>query len=109
VIHTNGIAEHAERVLHALGVAHHFDAIYDIRFNDYVPKPCKETLTMLLKRENASPDRSIIVDDMADNLAVAHELGARTAWVSPQKEKAAWDYHIASVHELPGCLAGRTN
>ncbi|MDQ7001054.1 MAG: pyrimidine 5'-nucleotidase, partial [Mariprofundus sp.] len=34
VIHTNGIREHAEKILETLGIAHHFGAIYDIRFNN---------------------------------------------------------------------------
>jgi len=55
IIHTNGILEHAERSLEALGIAHHIEAIYDIRFNDYIPKPCKATLAKLIQTEWATP------------------------------------------------------
>ena len=100
VIHTNGTSEHAIRVLQTLGVCEHFDAIYDIRFNDYIPKPCEKTLQMLLSREQTPADRAIIIDDMEDNLKIARELGAKTAWVSDQVGVNGWDYHIPSAHHL---------
>ena len=60
VIHTNGIREHAIRVLEALDVAHHFAAIYDIRFNHYQPKPSSATLSALVKLEGAVPHRTVV-------------------------------------------------
>ncbi|MFQ5581902.1 MAG: HAD family hydrolase, partial [Mariprofundaceae bacterium] len=105
VIHTNGIREHAERILEALGVLHHFERIYDIRFNDYIPKPCGQTLTMLIEAEDASPDRTLVVDDMADNLAVASELGCKTVWITHEKENGTWDYHVPSMHHLANRLS----
>jgi len=104
VIHTNGILEHAERILEALGVLHHFEHIYDIRFNDYLPKPCKQTLAMLIEVEGATPERTLVVDDMPDNLAVAAELGCRTVWITHEKENGTWDYHVPSMHRLPAKL-----
>ncbi|HKI61870.1 MAG TPA: pyrimidine 5'-nucleotidase [Mariprofundaceae bacterium] len=101
VIHTNGIREHAERILHALGIAHHFERIYDIRFNQYIPKPCKETLAMLIQAEGATPERTLVVDDMADNLRVARDLGCKTVWITRETEKGTWDYHVPSFHSLP--------
>jgi len=103
VIHTNGILEHAERILAALGIAHHFDAIYDIRFNNYIPKPNKETLSMLIKAEGCKPERTLVVDDMADNLKVARELGCKTVWITHEDE-SRWDYHIPHFHQLPEAL-----
>jgi len=105
VIHTNGIREHAEKVLEALGVLHHFERIYDIRFNDYIPKPDRLTLALLIENEGAEPARTIVVDDMPDNLAVAAELGCRTVWISrnsdPQNDEGRWDFHLPSFHTLP--------
>ncbi len=100
VIHTNSIREHAERVLTALGVAHHFSAIYDIRFNAYQPKPCPETLSILIKSEGMRPDRTIVVDDMEDNLAAARQAGARTALVAGRSSAVSWDFQAASFIEL---------
>jgi len=100
VVHTNGTGEHACRVLKSLGVRRHFDAIYDIRFNAYIPKPCKKTLQMLLACECTSADRAVIIDDMEDNLKTARELGAKTVWVSDQASANSWDYHIPSARYL---------
>jgi putative hydrolase of the HAD superfamily len=99
VIHTNGTREHAERVLAALDIRRHFHAVYDIRFNAYRPKPCHETLAMLLKAEATAPEQSIVIDDMADNLAAAAQLGARTAWIS-DSESSRWHFCAATVTAL---------
>lgn len=110
VIHTNGIREHAERILEALGVLHHFERIYDIRFNDYMPKPCSETLGMLIEAEGSTPARTIVVDDMADNLAAAAALGCKTVWIThqydPQTDEGRWDYHLPSFHTLAEAVRG---
>ncbi len=103
VIHTNGIREHAERVLAALGIAHHFECIYDIRFNDYIPKPCKETLALLIENEGCDPERTLVVDDMPENLRVARDLGCRTVWITHEPD-GHWDYHIPHFHHLPEIL-----
>jgi len=94
VIHTNGIAEHAERILASLGIRHHFSAIYDIRFHDYLPKPCKQTLQMLLDKEGIAAEQTWVVDDMEDNLAVAQALGAQTCWISSAEKNQRWDNHF---------------
>ncbi len=103
VIHTNGIKEHAERILAALGIRHHFAAIYDIRFNQYLPKPCQQTLAMLIKQEGFEPERTLVVDDMADNLKVACQLGCKTVWITHEPD-GHWDYHIPKFHHLPDAL-----
>jgi len=103
VIHTNGIREHAERILESLGVSNHFESIYDIRFNNYIPKPCWQTLASLIETEKAVPERTLVVDDMAENLQVAQALGCKTAWIS-HKEEGLWDYHIPTFHQLPEAL-----
>jgi len=104
VIHTNGIREHAERILAALGIAHHFERIYDIRFNDYIPKPCKVTLALLIENEGCEPERTLVVDDMPDNLRVARELGCKTVWISHDEASHEWDYRIPTFHPLPDMI-----
>ncbi len=100
VIHTNAIHEHAERVLDALGVRHHFETIYDVRYNEYLPKPCVTTLKMLLDDEGVLPVRALVLDDMQENLAVAKELGARTCWVTAEQSRHDWDYRVTAIEEL---------
>lgn len=104
VIHTNGIREHAEHILKTLGIAHHFERIYDIRFNEYIPKPSRETLARLIEREGSTPARTLVVDDMEDNLRVAGELGCKTVWITKETEAGRWSYHIPSFHHLPDSL-----
>lgn len=101
VIHTNGIREHAECVLAALGVAHHFATIYDIRFDQYLPKPSRNTLRRIIATEGMEPRRTLVVDDMADNLEVARSLGCKTVWIAHAMEKGTWDFHVPSMHHLP--------
>lgn len=100
VIHTNSIREHAERVLDALGVAHHFKTIYDIRFDHYQPKPASGTLRMLLAAEGINPERTLVIDDMEDNLAAARAIGTQTALISTGRPTGAWDFHAASLPDL---------
>lgn len=105
VIHTNGIREHADRILAALGIAHHFERIYDIRFDNYLPKPNSEVLQKLLDAEGAEASRALVVDDMVDNLKAARELGCKTIWITRDPD-GRWDFHLPSVHHLPsrfGC------
>lgn len=108
VIHTNGIQEHAERILDTLGIAHHFTRIYDIRFNQYIPKPCRKTLTMLIENEKMAANRTLVVDDMPDNLQVAKALGCQTAWITHESD-SSWDYHIPIFHHLPDALQGKSS
>jgi len=104
IIHTNGTSEHAKAILTALGISHHFQAIYDIRFRDYQPKPCRMTLAALLQQEGVKASRSIVVDDMPLNLQVAKDLGAKTCWVSSAPLDQAWDYHVHTFEQIPPCI-----
>lgn len=109
VIHTNGTREHAERVLNALGIRHHIDGIYDIRFNNYTPKPSKSTLASIIEQEGASPQRTLVVDDMPENLRVAKELGCKTVWISRNPHDGHWDFHLFRPHELATWVDAQRN
>ncbi len=104
VIHTNGIREHAEHILDTLGVTRHFERIYDIRFNNYIPKPSMETLARLIKQEGFAAQYTLVVDDMEKNLEIASQLGCKTVWITHKKENGTWDYHIPHFHYLPDVL-----
>lgn len=104
VIHTNGTREHAERVLNALGIRHHIDGIYDIRFNDYKPKPCKETLGRIIGQEGASPQHTLVVDDMPENLQAAKDLGCKTIWINRDPHDGHWAFHLFRPHDLPSWI-----
>jgi len=100
VIHTNGTCEHAARVLESLGIARHFLTIYDIRFNAYQPKPCATTLAALIEKEGVEAERTLVIDDMQDNLAAARAIGAQTALVSRETARETWDFHADTFAAL---------
>ncbi|MDQ6986173.1 MAG: pyrimidine 5'-nucleotidase [Mariprofundaceae bacterium] len=100
VIHTNGSREHATRVLDALGVGRHFSHIYDIRFAAYTPKPCAATLGSLLCHEDVVAQRTLVIDDMQENLAAARDLGAQTALICAGGSVNGWDYHAENFVAL---------
>jgi putative hydrolase of the HAD superfamily len=87
LIFTNGTVEHADKVCARLGIAGHIEAVFDIVASDYVPKPKVEPYTALIQRHRIEPTRAAMVEDMARNLAPAHDLGMTTVWV---RTPSAW-------------------
>lgn len=87
LIYTNGSVRHAENVMARLGIARHFDAIFDIAEAAYVPKPTISSYRALIARHGFDPGRAIMLDDMPRNLAPAAELGMTTVWV---KTDVSW-------------------
>jgi putative hydrolase of the HAD superfamily len=81
VIFTNGTVPHAQRIMDRLGVAHHFDGIFDIVASAYIPKPERAVYEQMLQQHKIDPRRAIMLDDMAHNLKPAHDLGMATVWV----------------------------
>jgi len=86
VIFTNADTAHAERVLARLGIANHFDAIFDIVQSQYIPKPEPEIYDTLVKRFAIDPPKAVMVEDIARNLKPASRLGMTTVWVRPITE-----------------------
>jgi len=83
IVFTNSDQAHSERVLNRLGIADHFDAIFDIHAADFIPKPEPAIYDLLIKRFNLAPTRTVMVEDIARNLEPAARLGMTTVWVKP--------------------------
>jgi len=81
LVFTNGSARHAENVLGHLGLTGHFDAIFDIKAADYIPKPAAETYHRMVETFAIEPSQAVMFEDLAHNLVVPHELGMTTVWV----------------------------
>ena len=81
LVYTNGSVPHADRVMERLGVSHHFDGIFDIVAADYVPKPDPGAYDEFVRRFGVAPEHSVMVEDIARNLAPAHALGITTVWL----------------------------
>lgn len=89
VIFTNSPEEHARRVLEALGVAHHFEQIFDIRFCRFQPKPSPEIYPLVLEALDVPGHQAVFVEDSARNLRPARELGLKTILIAPDQPSGA--------------------
>jgi len=105
VIYTNGSTRHAENVMGKLGVARHFDGVFDIAEAGYVPKPEISAYRALIERHGIDPRRAIMLDDMPRNLAPAAELGMKTVWVKTDVEWAQPEQEIDFINYTAENLA----
>ncbi len=80
LVHTNGDAHYAARVLDALDLTPLFEGVHDICAADYRPKPDPHGYGLLLARYHVEPARAAFFEDMARNLAPAKALGLTTIW-----------------------------
>jgi putative hydrolase of the HAD superfamily len=100
LIFTNGDVPHAERVTERIGIAHHFEGIFDIVASAYVPKPEPAVYDSLIVAHLIEPRSAAMFEDIARNLAPAKALGMTTAWVRNDNAWAAAssdDGHIDHV------------
>ncbi len=86
LVFTNASVRHAERVMGRLGIDHHFEAVFDIIEADYRPKPQPEGYGVLVRRHGLDAGRTVMVEDIARNLAPAAALGMTTAWIRTDTE-----------------------
>lgn len=86
IVFTNADTGHAERILARLGIASHFEAIFDIADAAYIPKPQPEPYDQLVERHGLVPGTAVMVDDIARNLAPAAARGITTVWLRNETE-----------------------
>jgi putative hydrolase of the HAD superfamily len=98
IVFTNGSAKHAENVMARLGVSHRFDAVFDIVAADYFPKPEPFVYDVLVRRHWIDPKRAVMVEDLAQNLLPAHEMGMATVLVRHAAEWAQGGVDAPYVH-----------
>ena len=108
-IFTNGTVSHADNVLNAFGIRHHFDQIFDIVAADYIPKPEQHAFDQFMKKTGIEPVGAVMIEDMARNLKPAAALGMRTVWLDSDIEWAVRgadsDYVHYHADDLKGFLA----
>jgi putative hydrolase of the HAD superfamily len=108
VIFTNASVGHAKRVMERLGVARHFDGIFDIIDADYKPKPEMPTYHKMLDRFGLTATQCVMVEDIAKNLVPAAELGMTTVWVRTDthwgRESVDGDYVHHQTDDLSAWL-----
>ena len=87
IVFTNGSVAHATRVTERLGVDHLFEAVFDIVASDYTPKPAPQVYDRLIDAHAIDPATTVMVEDIARNLAPAAALGMTTVWI---KNASPW-------------------
>lgn len=105
LVFTNADQGHAERVLDRLGLAAHFDGIFDVVAAEYRPKPDRVAYDLFLKRHDVDPRSAVMVEDQARNLLPAHHLGMTTAWISGGPHGAETDPDAIHIHHVVEDLA----
>lgn len=110
LIFTNGSERHAENVLARLGLARHFEGIFDIRAANFVPKPQIESYRAMADRHGIDPRGALMVEDLHRNLRPAARLGMTTLWVRedghPDAEVLGGDGDdLSHVHHITDDLA----
>jgi putative hydrolase of the HAD superfamily len=106
VIFTNASRRHAEAVTERLGIQHHFDGIFDIHDADYIPKPAPEIYDQFIKAHGITPERTILFEDTAANLAPAAARGMTTVLVRPGEAGVENDADADYIHYVTDNLAG---
>ena len=82
LVYTNGSAGHADGVLLALGIADRFEAIFDIRAGNYIPKPDPDSYLQFLDSHAFNPHAAIMFEDSVKNLKPAADMGMTTVLVT---------------------------
>lgn len=93
-VYTNGTAYHAGQALPRLGLADHFDGVFDILAGELVPKPYPEGYQRFVEQFSIDPARAAFFDDLAVNLTVPEELGMATVWVGGEPAPGNSRYEV---------------
>jgi putative hydrolase of the HAD superfamily len=119
LILTNGSTDHVDAVLARLGLATHFDAVFDIIAAEFEPKPARQTYQKFLADHAVDPAKAAMFEDLARNLVIPHALGMTTVLVVPDGTKEVvredWELegrdaaHVDHItDDLTGFLDGLT-
>ncbi|WP_020390186.1 pyrimidine 5'-nucleotidase [Kribbella catacumbae] len=95
-VFTNGSAYHAEQALPRLGLADHFDGVFDILAGELIPKPYPQSYQRFVERFAIDPSRAAFFDDLAVNLTVPEELGMATIHVGGEAAPGTAQYQVVA-------------
>ncbi len=105
IIFTNGSVYHATNVSTQLGILHHFEHIFDIVAGDFKPKPHKPVYEKMVREFSIRPEKAVLFEDMAVNLAPAHEMGMTTVWIPNEAHWSSADGEGEHIHYQTDDLA----
>lgn len=102
IVFTNATEEHARAVLNVVGVAHHFEAVFDALFFGNEVKPAPGAYQKLLDELGVDGHLCLLIEDSARNLLPAQQLGMLTVLVDPPQgaETDGADYCIARISDI---------
>jgi putative hydrolase of the HAD superfamily len=113
---TNAPRAYAERVLAALGAAHHFDGVLAIEdmamFGDLRPKPDARMLLWMAARLHVAPSRCVLVEDTLQHQKAAFRIGMTTVWMQrwmriAKKDRNAVHKVGVYLHRRPSYVCAR--
>ena len=113
---TNAPRAYAERVLAALGAAHHFDGLLAIEdmamFGDLRPKPDARMLRWIAARLKVHPSRCLLVEDTLQHQKSAFSIGMTTVWMQrwmrrAKKHRGGADKVGVYLHRRPAYVCAR--
>ena len=80
-IFTNGSKDHANNVITHLGINDLFDGLFDIVDAEFSPKPAAKAFDLMVKKFKINPRETLYIEDIAKNLSIGKERGAKTVWL----------------------------
>lgn len=102
LVFSNAPKHYAEAVLELLKIDKLFDDLFAIEQTRYQPKPKISGFMRLLNKHRLKPAQCVMVEDSAENLQAAKNLGMKTVWVSTSPRSPAYvDVKLRSVMDLP--------
>ncbi len=105
LVYSNAPQGYARAVLELLRVDDLFDDLFAIEHARYKPKPQLAGFMGLLRKHNLRAAQCVMVEDSAENLQSAKQLGMRTVWVNGSARCPPYvDVKIQDVLQLPRML-----
>ena len=84
-VFTNGSKEHVKNITTHLGIDDQFDGVFDIVDAEYSPKPEAKAFDLMVKKFQIDPSETLYIEDIAKNLSIGKERGAKTVWLINDK------------------------
>lgn len=96
-VFTNGSRCHVDRVVTALGLDGLFQDVFDIRIDNYQPKPHPGPYQAVLKQLALEGDECVMVEDQPQNLKTAKDLGMKTVLVGRAADQQEFPFVDAFI------------
>ncbi len=103
-VFTNGSKEHVKNITTSLGIDDQFENVFDIVDAKYNPKPAAKAFDLMLEKFKIDPNETLYIEDIAKNLSIGKERGAKTAWLinneywgKKESDKDYIDYKIENL------------